>query len=169
MEAYCRRRWGGSGWTHHLKSEGRKSGADFGNWKWWPNTLKAHQFVQYAVERHGADTDRLNAALFSALYEEGANLSDVGAIVDLARREFPSWSAGDCEDLRRYLDGDAGAGQVKSEIQSGRRKFGVSSVPFFVIGSDPASSPGERPYGMSGAQSSKTFCGIFEELTERNG
>ena len=31
VESYCKRRWGGSGWTKSLKVEGRKDGANFAN------------------------------------------------------------------------------------------------------------------------------------------
>lgn len=40
FETYCRRRWGSSGWTNHLRQQGKKDGALFADWKWWPNTLK---------------------------------------------------------------------------------------------------------------------------------
>jgi predicted DsbA family dithiol-disulfide isomerase len=89
MEAYCRRRWGGAGWTHHLRQEGSKSGANFGNWKWWSHTGLAHQWVQYGKERHGASTDLMNSILFEALYESGRNLSSLDVLVDLAREHFP--------------------------------------------------------------------------------
>lgn len=38
--AYNRRRWGSDGWTQGLRASGRKSGAMFRDWRWWPNTLK---------------------------------------------------------------------------------------------------------------------------------
>jgi predicted DsbA family dithiol-disulfide isomerase len=63
FDAYCERRWGGSGWTNRLRQEGSKDGATFSNWKWWPNTLKAHQLVHFA-QQHGVDTHTSNAAIF---------------------------------------------------------------------------------------------------------
>jgi hypothetical protein len=38
--AYNQRRWGGDGWTHSLRRSGKADGANFSDWKWWPNTLK---------------------------------------------------------------------------------------------------------------------------------
>ena len=35
VEAYCRRRWGGSGWTRSMISSGKKDGATFSNWEWY--------------------------------------------------------------------------------------------------------------------------------------
>ena len=49
FEAYNIRRWGSSGWTHGLKRSGRKVGANFNNWKTWPNTLRAHQLIAYVT------------------------------------------------------------------------------------------------------------------------
>lgn len=46
VSEYCRRRWGGAGWTDHLKQEGRKDNAKFNDWQWWPSTLKARQLVR---------------------------------------------------------------------------------------------------------------------------
>ena len=43
---YCRRRWGGDGWTRSLRAKGKQVGANFANWKYWPNTNKAHQVRQ---------------------------------------------------------------------------------------------------------------------------
>lgn len=112
--------------------------------------------MQYGKE-HGVDTDRLNAVLFDACYEEGLNLSLVDDLVQVASRHF-DWEP---QDLRQYLDQDAGARIVKSEMQTERRKYGVSSVPYFVIGNGEGT-----PYGVSGAQSSATLKSIFVELSE---
>jgi predicted DsbA family dithiol-disulfide isomerase len=160
FEAYCRRRWGGSGWTNHLKREGSRDGASFWNWKWWPNTTRAHQWILYGVEKHGADTDRLNSVLFQALYEDGQNISLVETLVALGRTEF---SDCDADDLRDYLENNKGKVAVQQEIAEGRTKYNIRSVPFFVIGLE--GSPA-IPYGLSGAQPASAFQTIFEELAE---
>jgi predicted DsbA family dithiol-disulfide isomerase len=129
----------------------------FANWMWWPNTLKAHQFVQYGVE-HGVDSDRLNQILFHSLYEEGSNISIVEDLVTLASRHF-DWNL---HELRQYLEQDAGASKVRTDMESERRKYNVSSVPLFVISAEGRG----RPYGVSGAQSSSTLKAIFVELTK---
>ena len=43
MEAYCGRRWGGSGWTNAMRRDGKRDGAVFAEWNYWPNTLHAHR------------------------------------------------------------------------------------------------------------------------------
>ncbi|KAG7369744.1 thiol oxidoreductase [Nitzschia inconspicua] len=161
VDAYCRRRWGGAGWTNHLKSEGRKDGANFGNWRWWPATAKAHQLVQYCAQKDICSTDRVNALLFQAEYEQGENISLVDTLVKVGEQA----GATNLDELRTYLCHDQGKSQVDQEIASGRRRYGISGVPFFVI-SGPDSS--QRPYGFSGAQSSDTFVDVFQELVEKN-
>lgn len=159
LEAYCNRRWGGSSWTHHLKREGARDGALFRNWKWWPNTTRAHQFVQYGVEKHGSDTDRLNAVLFQPLYEEGQNISLVETLVALGRMEFTDC---DINDLRDYLVNNKGNAIVQQDISRIRRDYNVRSVPFFVIEVQGSTA---RPYGLSGAQTASAFQEIFEDLS----
>jgi len=160
MEAYCRRRWGGSGWTRDLRRSGRQDGATFSNWQWWPNTARAHQWVLYGQEKHNLDSDRLNDVLFQALYEEGANLSSTETLVELGSRAFA-----DCDenDLRDYLQNNKGQVQVQQEIAQGRRRYNIRSVPYFVVGLAGSSKP---PYGFSGAQPSSTFTEMFQELLE---
>ena len=157
---YNKRRWGSDGWTHHLRREGQKDGAQFSQWKWWPNTLKGHQFVQYARDKHDISTDRTNKILFHAMYEQGANISLTETLLDIARQNFADWN---WDDLREYLDKNKGAAAVQEEIDKGRRQFRISGVPYFVIGTSDSSS---QPYGLSGAQSSSTLLGVLEDVAQ---
>lgn len=50
-KAYCRRRWGGDGWTNSLP--GKREGSKFQNWKVWPNTLLAVRLLHLAEEKGG--------------------------------------------------------------------------------------------------------------------
>ena len=158
---YCHRRWGGGGWTHHLKSEGRKDGADFGDWKWWPNTSKAHQLIQFCESNGIASTDKVNALLFRAEYEKGENISLVDVLVKIGQEAGAK--DGLVDDLKTYLTNDWGKAQVEQDIAVGRRKYGISGVPFFIVSGVDKS---QRPYGFSGAQASETFVELFEELAE---
>ena len=156
FEAYNQHRWGGSGWTHHLRQEGRKDGALFQNWKWWPNTLHAHQFVAFA-SKHGVSTSKSNQVLFEALYEEGENISLVDTLVSLGRTKLNL----DEEELRKYLEDDNTAKEVRREMESGRRKYGISGVPFFIVDGNAV----DKPYAFSGAQPSATFLEVFDEVS----
>mmetsp|Transcript_108795 Transcript_108795/g.162727 ORF Transcript_108795/g.162727 Transcript_108795/m.162727 type:complete len:171 (-) Transcript_108795:22-534(-) len=157
VEAYCRRRWGGAGWTKSLISEGKKDGAKFEDWKWWPHTLKAHQLIQYCASQ-GISTDKVNQLLFRTEYENGENISQVGTLVAIGQEA----GVADTEELTSYLEKDKGEAKVKEEIAVGRQRYRISGVPFFVIGSDSTA----RPYGFSGAQKSETFVELFEELSD---
>jgi predicted DsbA family dithiol-disulfide isomerase len=164
--AYNRRRWGSDGWTHSLRRDGRKIGANFADWQWWPNTAKAHQLVSYFAHKQGPgdSTSRSNQALFEALYEEGKNLSTVDTLVQVAVEKL-GLPVSEQDDLRTFLEQDRAASEVQQEITEGRQKYSISGVPYFVIGKEPRES-GERPYGFSGAQPPQAFLDIFKELEE---
>lgn len=143
-----------------MKAEGRKDGAQFRNWKIWPNTWKAHQLIHYCQEHGISSSDTINQILFRAEYEQGLNLSLVDTLVQLACTELESV---DGEDLRNYLTRDQGKNAVQAEIRALRSKFGIRGVPYFIIkGRDPS----QRPYGFSGAQSSHTLVELFQELAD---
>ncbi len=161
MEDYCRRRWGGSGWTRDLRRQGQSDGANFSNWKWWPNTWKGHQLIQYARDRAQIDTSTSKAVLFEAMYEQGENLSSVDTLVKIGTTQLGIANEG---ELRSYLEQDQGLAKVRQEIESGRRAYRISGVPFFVIGR--LGDPSKRPYGISGAQKPATLLEIFEELLD---
>lgn len=161
FEAYNRRRWGSSGWTNHLRREGKKDGANFANWKWWPNTLKSHQLVQYGLEKHQIPTNQMNRILFESVYEEGENISLTDTLIRIAQAHFSNWN---WDELRNYLEENEGAIQVQQDIARGRRQYGISGVPFFVIGAYQDGNKKGTPYGVSGAQSPSALLNIFEEL-----
>jgi len=156
FEAYNQRRWGGSGWTHHLQQEGRKDGASFKDWKWWPNTLHAHQFVAFA-SKHGISTNTANQILFESMYEEGANISLVDTLVSIGKDKLGLEEA----KLRAYLEDDRTAKEVKKEMEAGRRKYGISGVPYFIVDGNAV----DKPYAFSGAQPSATFLEVFDEVS----
>jgi len=158
FEAYSQRRWGSSGWTLQLKEQGRKDGATFQNWKWWPNTLKAHQLVHFA-SNHGVDTSTSNAALFEALYEEGENLSLIDTLVGVGVNKLGLPRS----ELTDYISKDEGAQIVKRDFQRGKQSYQISGVPFFIVRNPNSEDP---PYGISGAQSSRKFLEIFDELSD---
>ena len=171
---YCRRRWGGAGWTNHLKSEGRKDGADFSDWKWWPNTSKAHQLIQFCETNGISSTDHVNSLLFRAEYEKGENISLVDVLVRIGQEASDENAGGtnliNVDELRRYLTKDEGKPQVQRDIKFGREKYGISGVPYFIVSAEDGTSNRNkrRPYGFSGAQSSETFVELFEELAEED-
>ena len=159
FEAYNQRRWGSSGWTNQLKSEGRKDGAHFQKWDWWPNTINAHCLIKFAKEQHNVETSKCNSALFNALYEEGKNISLVDVLVQVGKDDLNLPEDG----LKSYLESKEGVSDVRKEIAKGQRQYQISGVPFFIIEKEGSDDP---PYGLSGAQKSQTFVNVFENLCE---
>lgn len=164
FEAYNRRRWGSSGWTQHLRQEGRADGAMFADWRWWPNTAKAHQWVAYLRDRCNISTDKANMILFQAVYEQGKNISGTETLVQLAQQSFPDNLEDNWETLRNFLEQDEGAKEVQREIRQGSQQYGIRGVPFFMIG--PDHDPDRRPYGLSGAQSPSTLLGVLQDVVQ---
>jgi predicted DsbA family dithiol-disulfide isomerase len=166
FDSYCNRRWGGSAWTNHLKIEGSKDQCSFANWKYWPNTLRAHQLIQYGMENFQTDTDFMNSALFHALYEEGENISSIDTLVSMGVEWFCSHANFDANHLRHYLQDDHGGSLVHQEIAMLRRTFQVKSVPSFQIGIVHPHDEFRVQHSLSGAQSSQSFTQVFQMLLE---
>ena len=169
FESYNVRRWGSSGWTHSLKMSGRKVGANFNDWKTWPNTLKCHQLIAYLTDpnRQAGDkpsTSECNAAIFDAMYECGENVSLTETLVKIATSRL-GVSEAEAARLRSHLESNAGAREVMREIQDGRKKYKISGVPYFILGVSEGGQYVSRPYGFSGAQDPDTFTDVFEELS----
>lgn len=161
FEAYNIRRWGGSSWTHQLKRVGKKDGATFQNWKWWPNTLKAHQLIHYAKMTCGLDTSTSNAVIFRALYEEGENVSLLDTLVRIGIEKL---GLPDENNLRRYLEEDEGEEDVLEDIRQCRRMYQVQSVPTFIV--EKQGTTACAPIVLSGAQSSAAFLQAFYQMVD---
>jgi len=152
--AYNIRRWGSDDWIEYLKEEGTPSGACFQNWKFWPNTLKAHILMQY-VEDHHKDhkkVDETKELLFKKCYEEGQNISDVRVLLEIAK-ELGLDEQRDA--IRAYIEGEDGRKKVMARDKKAKREMGIGGVPFFVV---------EKKYSMSGAQKTKAFLRTFEKV-----
>lgn len=156
--AYCRRRWGGDGWTYELREMGRDEGAAFSNWKWWPATMQCHRLIHFA-EKKGVTSSHSNAAIFQALYEEGQNVSLNEVLAGIAVKKLGL----DQREVLQYLQSSQDCEVVAKQIEMGRRKYNISGVPFFIVG---PSDGRQRPYGISGAEEADTFLKIFEEFDQ---
>mmetsp|Transcript_69739 Transcript_69739/g.163739 ORF Transcript_69739/g.163739 Transcript_69739/m.163739 type:complete len:195 (+) Transcript_69739:68-652(+) len=155
--AYNKRRWGSDAWTRSLREQGKKVGAAFKDWKWWPNTLKAHCLVLFGEER-GIASSTTKAALFQALYEEGVNISSEKVLADLAQHKLGLSR----DEVLEYLRARRGEAEVLKLVQAGQGMV-QGGVPFFVVGA------GKQPVGFSGAQPSKQFVRIFQSVSDESG
>jgi predicted DsbA family dithiol-disulfide isomerase len=185
FESYNIRRWGSSSWTHSLIRQGRSVGANFTNWVVWPNTLRAHQLINYVVTHHNPNqrdekvdvpslTSECNAAIFHAMYECGANVSLVDTLVNIGIEKL-GIPVSKKEELRTHLETNAGSKAVMNEIQLGRKRYNISGVPYFIVGAvitddDENDGPPRivgKSYEFSGAQESDAFVNMFNELAKR--
>lgn len=157
---YNRRRWGGDGWTHSLRQRGRAEGVRFADWRWWPNTLKAHRLVLFAQNR-GISSSATKAAIFEALYEEGANVSEEETLANIAASKLGL----NKEEVLAYLQSSDGVQEVLQEVMQAQQTV-EGGVPFFVVRSLPFNSA-ERPYGFSGAQETPTLLSLFQKVAGR--
>eukprot|EP00435_Cladocopium_sp_Y103_P064173 s188_g25.t2 len=151
--AYNKRRWGSDGWTYSLKALGRKVGAPFRDWKWWPNTLKAHCLVHLAQEK-GISSATAKAVLFEALYEKGANLSSAKVLAELANEKL----ALSKEEVLDYLESRQGEQAVLQLVRAGQ-DIVQGGVPFFIV------RGAGQPLGFSGAQPSEQLLQILKKAS----
>ena len=101
-------------------------------------------------------TSECNAAIFDAMYERGENVSLVDTLVKVGTERL-GVSASEVDDLKLHLENNVGAKNVMKEIQTGRRRYQIQGVPFFVL---------NRKYGISGAQPVEYFSQVLETLWE---
>jgi predicted DsbA family dithiol-disulfide isomerase len=97
------------------------------------------------------------------MYERGENISLVETLVNIGTERL-GVSSSEADDLQMHLENNVGAKDVMKDIQTGRRRYNIQGVPFFVIGAVDGEESLGRPYGFSGAQDSSTFVDIFGEL-----
>ncbi|GAB2892839.1 protein disulfide isomerase FrnE [Streptomyces mayteni] len=110
------------------------------------NTLDAHRLAHLAAA-HGLG-DAMHERLLAAHLGEGETVDDHQTLVRLgAEVGVPE------DEIRRTLAGDGYAAEVEADFQQARR-FGITGVPFFVLGG---------AYGVSGAQPVETFAGALRQ------
>lgn len=111
-----------------------------------PNTVDAHRLSGCAQQ--AGRQDEMVEALFNAFFMEGGNLSDCGALADLAA------GAGlDREKVVDYLAGDTDAHTV-ARLDFEARVAGIETVPFFVF---------NRKVGIAGAHEVKVLLEAMEQ------
>uniref|UniRef100_A0A7S0WXS5 DSBA-like thioredoxin domain-containing protein n=1 Tax=Pyramimonas obovata TaxID=1411642 RepID=A0A7S0WXS5_9CHLO len=149
MEAYCRRRWGSSGWTNSMIRDGKSDGALFENWTFWPNTFQAHRLVLLA-DKAGKGNEA-KEKMFEMTYERGLNVSSLETLC-LAGDEL------ELDGVQEYLSSDEGSNEVNERVKQAQSK-GIDSVPCFVVGDK---------YILRGAQPPEAFQRTFERVLKES-
>lgn len=154
FDAYCRRRWGGSGWTRDLRDRGQRLGLGFSAWKIWPNTLLAHALGVYVEQEsvaRGEDpsfrTWKLVEILNDAIYERGEDVSTLIGVLNVAKR----LDGIDIAAARKFLEGEDGVAVVRQRDRA-YKEMGISGVPYFVI-----EGSSTEPVVLRGAQPTPAF------------
>lgn len=155
--AYNRRRWGSDGWTFPLRQMGAEAGASFRSWRWWPVAMPAHCLVSFSESR-GLSAFDAAAAIWEALFEEGANVSEVETLAQLAASKLSL----DQEEVIEHLRSDSCEGVVLRNIEMWSRHHRVSSVPHFIV----SSSSCQQQYSFSGAHPSDQFLELFRKVCQ---
>ena len=110
------------------------------------NTFDAHRLLHLARAR--GMQDELYERLLAAYFTEGVPVGDREALAELAAE------AGlNPDEVRKVLDGDAYAADVR-EDEGQARRLGISSVPFFVFG---------RTYALAGAHPPEVLLDALEQ------
>ena len=142
--SYNKRRWGNDNWTHQLKSMGKKYGANFSNWKIWPNTLLSHKLMAEANKK-GKGNEVLDE-IFKYCYEMGKNVS-IESTLDEIGNKFGIKNWNNDENLKLVL----------KDEKIGKNHYGIGGVPFFIFPNDEV---------IEGAAEDKTFFNALIQAME---
>ena len=146
---YIQRKWGARGNTYsRVAGVGTTVGIPFAfdKIKVQPNTLLAHRLLHFA-EQQGRQ-DEVSEELFGAYFIDGANLTDIDTLADVAAR------AGlDRKAAREYLASDADRDLVAA-ADVDARNAGIGGVPFFIF---------NREIAVSGAQDPEVLLQAMEQ------
>ena len=117
------------------------------------NTLLAHRLLWRAAQPDSpvAQAD-VKERLLRAYFSEGRNVGDPDMLADLM-----SDVGFDRDDIRAWLDTDAGVAEVAAEIEQAG-EYGISAVPTFVI---------NDTWAIPGAQEPETFVNALRNIHSR--
>ena len=150
--AYNKRRWGGDGWTHSLRSSSLQDGCTFKKWVWWANTLNAHQLLCYA-EQFGKQVQVMEVLLRKS-YEDGLNISLKETVVEAADELGINEGGG----AATWVGSKEGIQEVKERDRQAKAQD-IGGVPFFMIKLEGGSAT-----SLEGAQNPATFLKAFNSL-----
>ncbi len=114
------------------------------------NTRDAHRLIWLAKQE--GNQLAVKEALMKAYFENGVDLTQTENLISVVAQ------AGlDEAKARQLLTSDEGLVEVEYLEQLNQQR-GISGVPFYII---------NNKYGVSGAQPSSSFVGIFKEVSEK--
>ena len=130
--AYNKRRWGSDNWTKQLRFIGQKYGANFKNWKIWPNTLLCHKLIAEANKK-GKGNEVLEE-IFKYCYEMGENVSLENTLNKIGNKfGIKDWN--NEENMKLVL----------KDEKIGKNKYGIDGVPYFIFPNDEVIEGASKP------------------------
>ncbi|PNH05429.1 hypothetical protein TSOC_008310 [Tetrabaena socialis] len=160
VASYWSKHEGGGGlglMKSRLQRAGLPEGAAFANWRTVPSTLLAHELLLLASSAGLAE--QINDLLFARTYEQGANVSELGELLDIAeavgmQRDF----------VRQELTRGEGGPLARSVVQrdaAAKKRLRIKAVPHFIIAAGPSS---RTKYSLDGAQQSSDLMGAMQAV-----
>lgn len=96
------------------------------------STFLAHQLLHYVANRAPSKIKACADLLFKAYFQEGVNLSDIVALIEIADKLKL-----DLTDVKKALDDETYVNAVRDDEKIAHR-INIQSVPFFVIDNEIA-------------------------------
>ena len=110
-----------------------------------PNTIDSHRLIRLAQDSDRGD--QVVEALFKAYFLGGEDIGDREILVAAAAA-----SGMDAQDVRAFLESDAGADAARTE-DARAREIGIQGVPTFILGGK---------YSLSGAHEPEVLFQLFD-------
>lgn len=112
-----------------------------------PSTMPAHRLIRHAQRPGVGKAEPLIDALFNAYFLDARDIGDIDVLVEIAE------GVGlDGDDVRKLLEGDDYADEIRAE-DSFARRIGIGGVPCFIV---------DGKYALSGAQEPESFLPLFD-------
>jgi len=138
--------------TAHVTSVAAEEGIqfDYSRQQKSPNTRDAHRLIWLAKQE--GNQLQVKEALMKAYFESGIDLTQTENLISVVAKAGLNESK-----ARQLLMSDEGLAEVEY-LERLNQQRGISGVPFYII---------NNKYGVSGAQPSSSFVGIFREVSEK--
>ncbi|PNW78108.1 hypothetical protein CHLRE_10g464500v5 [Chlamydomonas reinhardtii] len=161
VESYAARRWGlqsSAEWRARLSRSGLPEGAAFADWRTVPNTLLAAELVAIATDQGLAD--QAVDLLFTRTYEEGANISLLGELLDIGEALGMQR-----HELRRELT--RSDSQVRAAVMerdaAAKQRLKINAIPHYIVCAGPNS---RTKYSLNGAHQTSDLLGAMERVAK---
>lgn len=137
----------------HISELGRAEGIDFRYASTlYTNTMDAHRLTKLAQSKQNPKLSaQIIDALFDAYFTKNLELSDHRVLIRIAA-EFGM----NTDEVNEMLDSDKYEDHVRLDEREAA-KYGINSVPFFVVGGK---------YGLSGAQPEEAFVNALKKVMD---